>query len=59
MGVLLIIALAGLSKFQAIISPIPTTAPEAGSPVSDDLQQIVNATLNLRACPKIRPAGLP
>jgi hypothetical protein len=35
----LFFARAGLSKFQAFISPIPTTATEAGSPVSDDLQQ--------------------
>jgi hypothetical protein len=52
-------ASAGLSKFQAIYLAHPNDRHKAGSPVSDDLQQTVNATLNLRACPKIRPAGLP
>src|ERR1043165_13131 len=46
--------------FEQFISPIPTTtATKAGSPVSDDLQHIVNATLNLRACPKFTPPVTP
>jgi hypothetical protein len=40
---------------EQFISPFPTTATKAGSPVGDDLQHIVNATLNLRACPKFTP----
>jgi hypothetical protein len=34
-----------------------TTADKAGSPVGDDLQRKANATLNLRACPNLRPVG--